>query len=118
MYIAKKKSLTAYLPFSNGFFPPLYSMQGCSTTTEVKKRADCRFATLTLNQSAPASVLMDLTQILFRFKKYSSVKDEADNRIAFLKKAGSWRLDDYPEILNNKKKKKKKKKNENKKIKK
>ena len=37
MYIAKKKSLTGIITFSVMVFSSIVFMQGCSTTTEVKK---------------------------------------------------------------------------------
>lgn len=65
-------------------------LQVCDTDTKSKCSGDC------LDGSEP--------KYYFDSRNIQSVRDEADKRIAFLKKQGLGDLDDYPEILNSEKK--------------
>lgn len=65
-------------------------LQICDTDVKSKCSGDC------LDGSEP--------KYYFDSRNIQSVRDEADRRIAFLKKQGLGDLDDYPEILNSEKK--------------
>lgn len=103
MYIAKK-SLTGIIVFSVLVFSPMVVIQGCSTTTEVKKGGLQICDTDIKSKCSGECVDGFEPRYYFDSRNIQSVKDEADNRIAFLKRQGLGDLDDYPEILNNEKK--------------
>ncbi len=80
------------------------SFYGCKST-EVKKEGGLKICDTDIKSKCSGDCVDGLEpKYYFDSRNIQSVKDEADNRIAFLKKQGLGDLDDYPEILNSEKK--------------
>ncbi|HOP31116.1 MAG TPA: hypothetical protein P5120_02575 [Spirochaetota bacterium] len=100
---AKKKGLTGTIAISVIVLFVTAAMQGCKTAEP--KKGGLQMCDTDIKSKCSGECIDGFEpRYYFDSRNIQSVKDEADNRIAFLKRQGLGDLDDYPEILNNEKK--------------